>query len=109
MSHITVDACRVELAANKIIGDILAERKRRDEKKISEVMSKTRYRLMFLKVMPFTREEAIKALKADFSFSFPSPYAWGDLSRAEALLCLAQNGDPVTVSAQDALLLWGNK
>lgn len=109
MSYITVSAKKVAASARDIINEIHATRKERDEAKIANAMNIRASFWKFWDTRRKTREEAIKYL--DFMkhsyIGWRSIYAWGTLEQAEKLLCLAQNGDPVNINADDAMLLWG--
>ena len=106
MSHIIVESEKVISAAQAVIDRIMARREEKNEGMIARKMCERK--LAFWKGY-YNREEAIEALESeDRLFShYPSIYAWGDLERAENLIVLAKNGNPVTIDTSDAVLLWG--
>lgn len=105
MATIIMSADKVIEAANKVIESINNERNRRDEDNISRAMSKKRG---IFKKYYLTREQAIDYLKSnhDAFFGWRSVYMWDTLSKAEALLKLANHGDPVTLNQDDIGVLF---
>ena len=107
MSYITVSAEKVAAAAQNIINRIKKRRKEKTEAMIARQMTKFYFQLKWPFISYYTREQAIEELLNHIWAVFPSNYAWGDLDRAETLLIMAENVDPVNISNDDARLLWG--
>jgi hypothetical protein len=108
MAHIVCSAEKVREAAQLVIKNIEETRTKRDEKAIARVMEKERVCWWkFWQPAGMTREQAIKWLDASDMWGWRSGYAWGDLSKAEKLLLLAEHGDPVTIDEESARVLWG--
>ncbi len=107
MAHIVCSAEKVREAALAVIKMIEEKRHDRDEKAIARVMQNER--VAWWKVWEprgMTREQAIKWLDASDMWGWRSGYAWGDLEKAKNLLLLAEHGDPVTIDADSARVLW---
>lgn len=104
MSHIVCSAEKIILAATATIEKILREREYANTCMLNKAMKKVH----FFSRKPYTKEDAIKWLdNSYYMFGWRSVYAYGDLYHANRLLTLAKHGDPVTVDAESAYILWG--
>jgi hypothetical protein len=102
MATIVMESAKVIEAATKMIANIKAERKTRDDKTIEMAMGFRRF--SFKRGFYYmNREEAIYFVNHEgWTSSWGwSSYAWGTLDAAKKLLVLAQHGDPVTLNEND--------
>ena len=106
MSYTTVDARKVLKTAKQFRQFILDLRVEKDEANIAKIMQKRH----FFSRRLFTRKEAIKWLEnnAEF-FGWQSVTGEKEMHRVEMLIALAQNGDTIQISGEDALMLWNIK
>lgn len=108
MATIIMSAQQVIDAATKVIADIEAKRKKKDEDAIYNAIHYAR-RFSFKRgFYRMNREEAIAWVHEQNVFGMWgfSAYAWGTLAEARALLKLAQHGDPVTLNQNDIAVLF---
>ena len=86
----------------------MEERKARDEAKIIKVMAtkKIRYGFMGLKKRERSRQEALDYLDKNSFYGWRSMYCGESKKLIEKLIVLAQHGDPLTLSHEDAYAIW---
>lgn len=107
MATIVMTSAKVIEAANNVINDILAERKKRDEAAIHNAMLKKCFSFKRMSSYYMNREQAIQYINDNYSSGWGfSYYAYGTLSDAKKLLKLAQHGDPVTLNQEDISVLF---
>lgn len=103
MSYISCPAEEVIRASERQIVYIKDRRIDIDEASIKYVMDTKKH---FWTKKPYSREEAIKCLNDWNMFGWRSCYRDNEVCRLRELLILANHGDPVMVSAEDAAILW---
>lgn len=103
MSNITCSAQEVIESAESVIEKCRIERRKIDERTIQNAMKKVH----FWTRKSFTREEAIEWLDSSSGFwGWRSCYGLNRTDRCVELIVLAKHGNPVTITLEDALVLW---
>jgi hypothetical protein len=113
MSFISTPAQTVLTIAERQIAEILAVRETRNVSKIIRVVEESGRPWLWglIKRTPLSREQAIKRLdRTDDEIIFVgwrSQYRETDLTILRKLMLLAEHGDPVFITGEDAEVLWG--